>query len=163
MQCHQGVIVMVNARPNIIKACAWIKASIPTIYAMHKMHICDMHQTTCTKKVYVDLNIDNFKTHWGRVPHICVSKLTIIGSDNSLSPDRRQAIIWTNDRKLLIGPLGTKFSEILVEILTFSFKKMHLKVSSAKWWPFCVGLNVLMVPDDLTLQGISWSVAGTLT
>ena len=25
-------------------------------------------------------------THWGRVTHICVSKLTIIGSDNGLSP-----------------------------------------------------------------------------
>ena len=34
-------------------------------------------------------------THWGRVTHICVSKLTIIGSDNGLSPERRQAIIWT--------------------------------------------------------------------
>ena len=82
-------------------------------------------------------------THWGRVTHICVSKLTIIGSDNSLSPGRRQAIIWTNDGILLIGPLGTNFSEILSEIHTFSFKKMHLKTSSAKWRPFCFGLNVL--------------------
>ena len=35
-------------------------------------------------------------THWGRVTHICVGKLVIIGSDNGLSPDRRQAIISTN-------------------------------------------------------------------
>ena len=83
-------------------------------------------------------------THWGRVTDICVSKLAIIGSDNGLSPDRRQAIIWTNDGILLIRPLGTNFSEILIEILTFSFKKMRLKVSSAKWRPFCLGLNVLM-------------------
>ena len=82
-------------------------------------------------------------THWGRVTHICVSKLTIIGSDNGLSPDRRQAILWTNAGLLLIEPLGTNFSEILIEILTFSFKKMHLKVSSAKRRPFCLGLNVL--------------------
>ena len=82
-------------------------------------------------------------THWGRVTHICVSKLTIIGSDNGLSPDRRQAIIWTNAGLLLVGPLGTNFSEILIEILTFSFKKMCLKVSSAKWRPFCLGLSVL--------------------
>ena len=27
-------------------------------------------------------------THWGRVTHICVSKLTIIGSYSGLSPDR---------------------------------------------------------------------------
>ena len=75
--------------------------------------------------------------------HICVSKLSIIGSDNGLLPDRRQAIIWTNAGILLIGPLGTNFSEISIEILTFSFKKMRLKVSSAKWSPFCLGLNVL--------------------
>ena len=67
----------------------------------------------------------------------------IIGSDNGLLPDRRQAIIWTNARILLIGPLGTNFSEILIGIETFSFKKMHLKISSAKWRPFCLGLNVL--------------------
>ena len=76
--------------------------------------------------------------------HICVSKLTIIGSDNGFSPGRRQAIIWTNAGILSIGLLGTKFSEILIEIRTFSFKKMRLKVSSAKWPPFCLGLNVLM-------------------
>ena len=80
-------------------------------------------------------------THWGRVTHICVSKISIIGSDNGLSPGRRQAIIWTNAGILLIGPLGTNFSEILIGIQTFSFRKMHLKVSSAKWRPFCLGLD----------------------
>ena len=60
-----------------------------------------------------------------------------------LSPGRRQAIIWTNAGILLIGPLGTNFSEVLIEIHIFSFKKMRLKVSSAKWRPFCFGLNVL--------------------
>ena len=82
-------------------------------------------------------------THWGRVTHICVSKRTIIGSDNGLPPGRRQAIIWTNAGILLIGPLGTYFSEILIGVQTFSFKKMHLKMSSAKCRPFCPGLNVL--------------------
>ena len=75
--------------------------------------------------------------------HICVSKLTIIGSDNGLSPERRQANIWTNPGILLIGTLGTNLSEILSEIHTFSFKKMHLKTLSAKRQPFCLGLNVL--------------------
>ena len=82
-------------------------------------------------------------THWGRVTHICVSKLTIIGSDNGLSPGWRQAIIETNDGILLIGPLGTNFSEMLIKIHTFSFKKIHLKMSSGIWRPFCLGLNVL--------------------
>ena len=76
--------------------------------------------------------------------HICVSKLTIIGSDNGLSPGRRQAIVWTNAEILLIEPPGTSFSEILIEIHTISFKKMQLKMSSVKWRPFCLGLNVLI-------------------
>ena len=84
-------------------------------------------------------------THWGWVTHIYVCKLTIIGSDNGLSPDRRPDIIWTNAGILLIWTLGTNFSEILSEIHTFSFKKMHLKLSSAKGRSFCISLNVLVV------------------
>ena len=67
-----------------------------------------------------------YLTHWGRVTHICVGKLTINDSDNGLSPGRRQAIIWTNSGILLIRPLGTNFSENLIGNQTFSFKKIHL-------------------------------------
>ena len=77
--------------------------------------------------------------------HICVSKLTIIGLDNGLSPGRRQAIVRTNAGILLIGPLGTNFSEMLIGIQAFSFKKMHLKMSSTKLRPFCLGLDVLIL------------------
>ena len=75
--------------------------------------------------------------------HICVGKLTIIGSDNGLSPERRQAIIGTNAGILLIEPLGTNFSESLIEIQTFSLKKIRLKMSSAKWRLISLGLNEL--------------------
>ena len=87
--------------------------------------------------------------------HVSVGNLTIIGSDNGLSPGRRHTVIWTNAGILLIGPLGTNFNEISTEILTFSFKKMRLKVSSAKWQPFCVGLNVFTahsVPDKCKMN-----------
>ena len=84
-------------------------------------------------------------THRGRVTHICVSKLTTIGSDNGLSPRRHQAIIWTNAGILLIRTLEKNFSDILIQIHTFSNKKMHLKMSSGKYRPFCLGLNVLIV------------------
>ena len=80
--------------------------------------------------------IHSWLTHWGRVTQIWIGKLTIIGSDNGLSPGRRHAIIWINARILLNGDLGTNFSEILIGIQTFSFKKIHLKMSSAKWRPF---------------------------
>ena len=77
--------------------------------------------------------------------HICISKLTIIVSDNGLLPGQHQAIIWSNAGILLIEPLGTNFDEILIEIYTFSSTKTHLKMSSEKWWPFCLGLNVLNI------------------
>ena len=47
--------------------------------------------------------------------HVCVSKLVVTGSDHGMS-------IW---------PLGTNFSEILIEIHISSLKKMHLKMLSA--------------------------------
>ena len=81
-------------------------------------------------------------THWGRVTHICVSKLTTIGSDNGLSPGRRQAIIWSNAGILFNWTLGTNFSEILSEIDTFSFKQMRLKMSSGKWRPYWISINI---------------------
>ena len=75
-------------------------------------------------------------THWGRVTHICIGKLTIIGSDYGLPPGWCQAIIWTSARILLIGTLRTNFREILIEIQIISFRKMPLKMSSGKWRPF---------------------------
>ena len=77
--------------------------------------------------------------------HICVSKLTIIDSDNGLSLGRRQAIIRTNAGILLIRTLGTNSSEILSAIHAFSFKKIHLKMSSAKWRLFRLDLNELIM------------------
>ena len=68
-------------------------------------------------------------THWGRVTHICVNILTIIGSDNGI------LLIWT---------LGTNVGEILREIHAYSFKKIHLKMSSAKGRLFSLGLNELI-------------------
>ena len=45
-----------------------------------------------------------------------VGNLTIIGSGNGLSPGGHQAIIWTIAGIVLIGPLGTYLSEILIKI-----------------------------------------------
>ena len=79
-----------------------------------------------------------------------VGNLAIIGSDNGLSPGRRQAIIWTNAGTLLIGPLEINFSEILFEIYICSFKKIPLKMSSGNLRPFCLGLNVLTNSHGVT-------------
>ena len=119
----------------------------------------------------------SYLTHWGRVTHICVSKLTIIGSDNGLSPERRQAIIWTNAGILLIGPLGTNFSEIWIDIQTFSLKKIRLKMSSAKccsfrckcrvyWWlTFVHNDQVKILNSKITSLSDHWKpdLAPTIT
>ena len=93
-------------------------------------------------------------THWGRVMHICVSKLNIIASDNGLSPGQHQAIIWTNAGILLIKPSGTNFSEILIRIQIFSFTKNVLenvvcKMAFILCRSQCVKSSVSMVFIDL--------------
>ena len=85
--------------------------------------------------------------------HICLGSGN--GSGNGLSSGLRQAIIWTSASMLLIGPLGTNFNEILIGIQKFSFKKMPLKMSSEKWRPFCLNLNVLTHCGLVMPYGIS--------
>ena len=107
----------------------------------------------------------NVSTHWSRVMHICVSKLTIISSDDGLSPARRQAIIWINAGILLNVPLGTNFSEISIEIYKFSLKKMHLKMGTGGH--FFSGLNALNYRNNITETGrlsgwLSWLSLETL-
>ena len=78
-------------------------------------------------------------TNWSRVTHICVNELI----------SRRQVINWTNSIILLIRTSGTNFSEILSEIHTFSFKKMHWKCRyNGGHFP---GLNILTM-DELCVD-----------
>ena len=92
-----------------------------------------------------------------KVVWCATNQLSIIGSDNGLSPRRHQAIIWTNDGILLIGPLRTKYSEIMIEIHTFSFKQMLFKMLCGKRRPFCPSLNVLK-----QLWSIFWHIHTSL-
>ena len=86
--------------------------------------------------------------------HIFVDNLTIIGSDDNLSPGRRQAIIWINAGILWIRSVGTIFSEILSTMHTFSFKNMHLKLSSAaiRSRPQCVN-------DHCIKNSLAWTAS----
>ena len=81
-------------------------------------------------------------THWGRVTHICVGNLDMISSDNGLLPRQRQAIMWTNAGILLNWPIATNFNEILIEIHTFSFKKIFWKIAAILSRPQCVKIRV---------------------
>ena len=118
--------------------CAVIDARHP-YFIIRYSHFHDATETR--RSVWSGIEL----THWGRVTHICVAYPTIIASDNGLSPSRRQAIIWANAGTLLIGHLGINFNEILIGFNTFSFKKMLLKISSAKWRLFRLDLNALRV------------------
>ena len=114
---------------------------------------CDIHLRANSQKMQ---KFPFLMWIWGRVMHICIRNLTIIGSDNGLSPGRPQAIIWTNTDISSIGPLWTNFSEILIAIHTFLFKKMHLTMSSANIAailsrPQCVNLRRL----QLHLPGVN--------
>ena len=108
----------------------------------------------CEKMLCEDFTILNI-VYWGWVAHISVSKLTIIGSDNGLSPSRCQAIILTNDGILLIGTRRTNLnqnSHIFIQ-------EMHWKMPSGKWGPFCLGLNVFRY-DIFCYTYMPWMMSG---
>ena len=134
----------------IVMKCPWIDCSL------RAYHHVTIGETTSLVPYHIFQFTATCLTHWGRVIHICLSKQTIIGSDNGLSPGQHQAIIWTNAGILLSATLGTNFSETLIAIRIFSFKKMGLKVSSAKWQsqPQCV--NSLW-PSDAIWCHWCWS------
>ena len=117
-------LVGANIKENIKDPHSQVLCGGPLMAPLTKRRLYGKHFHVMTSSCLVLL------IYWGRVTHTCVSKLNTIGSDNGLSPGRRQAIIWSNAGILLIGPLRTKLNEILIEIYTFSFKKMHLKMSS---------------------------------
>ena len=100
-------------------------------------------------------------TQWGRETHICVSTLPIIGPDNGLSSDRRQVMIWN----IINEP--QEQTSILIEIHTYPFKKIHFKMSSGKWWLFCLSLNVrlnkyiLYSQSKIGTDGISTGLSRT--
>ena len=71
-----------------------------------------------------------YYTHWGRVTHICVSKLTIIGSDNGLSPpshyrnqcwnivssNLRNGLQWNPRRNSFIFILENAFENVVCDM-----------------------------------------------
>ena len=153
VRCHYNTVSFLpNLYSRYTIACQWGQSMWVKLGFMFCISHCSAHIFDCDKTAHVcmeglvqDCSIYSMLTHWGRVTIYASLNWAIIGSDNGLSPVRRQAITWTNAGILLIGPLGTNFSDILIEIQTFSFKKLHLKTSSAKWRLFCLVLNELTV------------------
>ena len=119
--CYEITYPFSNFNGYIVEAGEWISNSLPHLI------------------IGYDYPFMWIIIHLGRVTHICVGNLTIIGSDNGLSPGRRKPIIWTNAEILFIGPLGTKFIEIQIGIQEFLYKKMLENV-------VCVMATILSLP-----------------
>ena len=92
-------------------------------------------------------------THSGFVTHLSINDLHWF---RQWLGTWHQAITWTS------YDLWTNFCEIWTKIQNLSIKKIHLKISSAKWRPFCSCLSVstiTWIPDaDITIwHWIGWS------
>ena len=166
-QCHfclwyiQGIcktpviITFITIKSYLPICCVITKYVLELLYGhtnLKKLHFCIIskifrfHCTLYSSKLFFFMllqMIHSFNSMRPRCIYALATYITI-GSDNGLSPIWCQAIIWTNVRVLSIGPMGTNFSEISIKIQTFSFKKMHFKMSSAKCQPSCLSLNVSM-------------------
>ena len=94
-------------------------------------------------------------THWGLEMHICVGELTTIGPENGMAPSRRQAIIILSKPMLEYCWLATKYSEILIKNYILSFKKVHLKIASAKWRPICLGQHTIRLEGPYVVASSS--------
>ena len=95
-------------------------------------------------------------THWGLVMHIChqprpslvqIMACRLFGA----KPLSKPMLGYCE-----LNSLRTNFSEILIKIQNFSLRKIHLKISSVKWRPYCLGLNVLTV-EAVTLAALPTS------
>ena len=103
----------------------------------------------------------HLSTHWGRVTHICVSKLTIIGSDNGLSSRRRLAIFWTSN--IVNWTLTIKLQwnlnrNFYIFIHENAFENAVWKMATTSSRPGCV--NAFFHPDivaGMILRTKSWT------
>ena len=89
-------------------------------------------------------------TYWGRVTHICVCNLTIFGSENGLLAPSH----YLNQSWIIVNwTPRNKFSEMLIEIHSFSFKKIHFEMAAILSQPQCVKVADISGAVDLQLQG----------
>ena len=89
-----------------------------------------------------------YLTHWGRATQICVSKLTIIGSDNSLVPSHYlnhcwNIVGWTHRNKLQCNLNGNSYIVIQGNIFEYGVWTIAaiLCVALMCWIRTSMGLN----------------------
>ena len=79
------------------------------------------------------------------------SKLDHHCSDAGLVPNRHPLLHYLNQLwRIIDWTTRNKIQWNLNQIITLAFQKMHLKISSAKWWSYCFGLRVLLMHANFT-------------
>ena len=109
-----------------------------------RWHSREAYTLTPTQLAQCSIATEFFKTHCGWATYMCVCKLT-----KSLVQIMVRLLVSVEPLSepvmLLIRTSATNINEILGEIHTFSFMKLHFKLSSPKWRNFCCfGLNVVI-------------------
>ena len=109
------------------------------------MHCITLNQFTVylTQKLWILDQID----FWGRVTHICVSKLTIISSENGLSPGHRKVMIYIPMLEYFNWTLGNKlqwnlyifiqenaFETVVRDLVTILLRPQRVEAVT-KWSP----------------------------
>ena len=103
----------------------------------------------CFSKLWL---IRGFNLLW---PHDAYMNWVCIDPGSGLSPDRYQAIIWTNVALLPIEPFKVHSSKLLITIWTFSVKNMLFRISP-KCRTFYSGINVLIFSKHLEATTLIW-------
>ena len=106
----------------------------------------------CQQRAAGSLELGLILTHLLLVPHICVS-------ESGQHWFRWRIVAYSTpshylNRCWVIVIIGTNFSEILINIQNFSFNKMDLKISSAKWRPFLSRVGWVKLTMDKWLHPI---------
>ena len=106
-------------------------------------------------------NVDFSLTHWGRVTHICVGKQTIIGSDNGLSPGRRQAFYLNQCRNIVNWNLGNKLQWKFIQnsnifIQENAFENVVRKLVAILPQPQCVNGALWHSAEINIAAGVWW-------
>ena len=128
----------INHLPPIFSSAFWK-------YKLTQKQTVALYACKREERALVMINLIYIITHWGRVTHLCVSKLTSIASDNGLWPGRRQAIIWNNVGILFIGPLGTNFNfnrNSIIFIVENMFENVVCEMSAILSRPQCVNAQM---------------------
>ena len=110
-------------------------ASYTVIYFMTWQTINNLHGYNCILEESSSLRPS--EAEWS----IYVSNLTSTGSDNGLSPGRRQTIIWSNAGILLIGHFKLKLQT-----------QNKLKMATILSWPQCVNYECIVHGKKLSMM-----------